>query len=73
MLPVSEQVDDAGEGGGGMSRRSAVSLLLLEPSRSNELATDVVAEVVGDGDTEAEAPLPLLVLKFDAALTMASN
>lgn len=72
MLPVSEQVDDAGEGGGGMSRRSAVSLLLLEPSRSRELATEVVAEAVGEGDTEAEA-LPLLVLKFDAALTMASN
>jgi hypothetical protein len=52
MLPVSEQVDEAGDGGGGMSRRSAVSLLLV-PSNKRELATAAVA--VGEAEPE---PLP---------------
>jgi len=72
MLPVSEQVDEAGEGGGGMSRRSAVSLLFFEPSNNKELATEAVAEAVGEGEIDA-AGMPLLDEKVEAALTMASN
>lgn len=49
MLPVSEHVEEAGEGGGGMSSRSAVSLLLV-PSNSRELATAAVA--VGEAEPE---------------------
>jgi hypothetical protein len=55
ILPVSEHVDEAGDGGGGISNRSAVSLLLV-PSNSSELATAAVA--VGDGDPEPPEPLP---------------
>lgn len=43
MLPVSLQVLDAGEGGGGISRRSAFSLLL------------VVDDNPGKADAEVEA------------------
>jgi hypothetical protein len=70
MLPVSEQVEDAGDGGGGISRRSAVSLLFLEPRSSKELAAE--ADAVGGGVLEAAAT-PLLEEKVEAALTMANN
>lgn len=50
MLPVSLQVLDAGEGGGGISRRSAFSLLLVVDDNPGKADAEVEAAFVVRSD-----------------------